>query len=81
MELYREEERMIVELHHLGQVFERGLGADDHAFFFELRDVGVVDFIAVTMTLATRRTEIRFIVTMPPPISIEQSALIGRLPS
>ena len=49
MELYREEERMIVELHHLGQVFERGLGADDHAFFFELRDVGVVDFITVTM--------------------------------
>ena len=38
--------------------------------------------IAVTMTLATRRTEIRFIVTMPPPpISIERSALIGRLPS
>ena len=49
MELYREEERMIVELHHLGQVFERGLGADDHTFFFELRDVGVVDFITVTM--------------------------------
>ena len=37
--------------------------------------------IAVAMTLATRRAEIRFIVTMPPPISIERSALIGRLPS
>ena len=37
--------------------------------------------IAAAMTLATRRTEIRFIVTMPPPISIERSALIGRLPS
>lgn len=30
--------------------------------------------IAVAMTLATRRAEIRFIVTMPPPISIERSA-------
>ena len=55
MELHAKEERMVGQLHHLGEIFARRAGRDHHALGLELRHIGIVHLIAVTMALAHDR--------------------------